>query len=113
MRNFFVSSVLILANLATVDGAYCTFGPAPGERTNDFPIYDEPLRYIRSVPNAMLFEAGPPDAPFPVVHVWGTPYEVGFAQGTLMKDDINTFVNAVWDYLLEELTLSDNISPWV
>lgn len=51
----------------------------------------------------MLFEAGPSNARFPIVHVWGSPYEVGFAQGTLMKKEILEFVHKTNAYLLEEI----------
>jgi isopenicillin-N N-acyltransferase like protein len=64
----------------------------------------------------MLFEGGPENAPFPVVHVWGTPYEVGFAQGTLVKASIRAFVNKTWDYLrssLVEAITSDRVPLWV
>lgn len=60
--------------------AYCSGSPDAGERTNDFPIFDKDLRFIKSVPNAKLYEAGPPNATFPVVHLWGNAYEVGYAQ---------------------------------
>jgi len=79
MMTKFVSAVLMMANLAIVDAAYCTGGPSGVDKVNDFPMHDEPLTFVRSVKNAMLFEAGPENARFPVVHLWGTPYEVGFA----------------------------------
>lgn len=85
------------------EGAYCNGSPDAGERTNDFPIYDENLRFIRSVKNAMLFEAGPPNATFPLVHLWGTPYEVGFAQGELIGPLIKDFVYKTWAYLSYEM----------
>lgn len=108
--------VLILATFAIVDGAYCHGSPAAGERTNEFPIYDKPLRFVRSVKNAMLFEGGPLNASFPVVHVWGSPYEIGFAQGTLMKREITEFVSQTWAYLLSELVQAmtdERVPQWV
>jgi len=86
------------------DAAYCNGKPDEGERVNEFPIFDGPLRFRRSVKNAMLFEAGPLNASFPVVHLWGNAYEVGFAQGTLLKQTIKDFVYKTWGYLLTELT---------
>jgi isopenicillin-N N-acyltransferase-like protein len=90
-----------------VDGAYCNGSPADGERTNDYPIFDgKELTLTKSVKNAMLFEAGPENARFPIVHLWGTPYEVGFAQGTLLKKEMNTFIYELWAYLTTELVHS-------
>lgn len=43
----------------------------------------------------MLFEAGPESAPFPVLHLWGTPYEMGVAQGTIMKEELRNFVTVL------------------
>jgi isopenicillin-N N-acyltransferase like protein len=107
---------VVLSLLTTTHGAYCHGSPAPGERTNDFPIFDMPLRHVRSVKNAVLYEAGPHNASFPVVHVWGTPYELGFAQGTLMKKDIVAFVDKVWAYLnsgvIQAMT-DDRVPEWL
>eukprot|EP00286_Rhodomonas_abbreviata_P021890 CAMPEP_0181308452 /NCGR_PEP_ID=MMETSP1101-20121128/11470_1 /TAXON_ID=46948 /ORGANISM="Rhodomonas abbreviata, Strain Caron Lab Isolate" /LENGTH=445 /DNA_ID=CAMNT_0023414835 /DNA_START=22 /DNA_END=1359 /DNA_ORIENTATION=- len=104
MISYFIGVVAIANVLSSASAAYCNGSPDEGERTNDFPIFDEELTYIRSVKNAKLYEAGPANARFPVVHVWGTPYEVGFAQGTLMKPVIKDFVGKTWKYLSEELT---------
>lgn len=37
------------------------------------------------------------------MYEWGTPYEVGFAQGTLMKTQVREFVYSVWGYLISEI----------
>jgi isopenicillin-N N-acyltransferase-like protein len=99
-----LSLLAISALTPSVQGAYCHGSPAPGERVNEAPIIDEKLTHIRSVKNGMLFEAGPANARFPVVHVWGTPYEVGYAQGTIRKEAIVQFVAEVWEYLITGLT---------
>jgi hypothetical protein len=117
----FISKLALVALLVTqwfqlANSAYCHGNPEAGERTNDFPIVDEPLTFVRSVKNAMLFEAGPANARFPVVHVWGTPYEMGFAQGTLMKKDIVSFVTKTWDYLISEIVQElngDRMPEWL
>jgi hypothetical protein len=46
--------------------------------------------------------------------VWGTPYEVGYAQGTIQKDEIIAFVTQTWDYLSTSLVNAfpfDMLSP--
>lgn len=61
---------VLLAVYATIaDAAYCSGSPDAGERVNNFPIHESELRLIRSVPNAKLLEAGPPNITFPVVHL--------------------------------------------
>lgn len=89
--------VLAIVNLSF--GAYCSGKPAPGERTSTLPIYDGKLRFRKQIKNAVLYEAGPLNASFPVVHLWGNPYEIGFAQGTLMKKEVIEFVTKTWAYL--------------
>jgi len=112
-----VVSLLVIAILSPqASGAYCNGSPKPGVYTNDYPIYDEKLTHVRSVKNAMLFEAGPPNARFPVVHVWGTPYEVGFAQGTVRKEAVIEFITKLWAYLNSELTpyiTNDRVPQWL
>jgi len=36
---------------------------------------------------------------YTVVHVWGTPYQMGYAQGALLKDSASEFISTVWGYL--------------
>jgi isopenicillin-N N-acyltransferase-like protein len=113
MKTTILSIVCLLGSLSSGLAAYCGGSPDPGERTNEFPIYDEPLRFVRSVKNAMLFEAGPPNATIPVVHLWGTPYEVGYAQGELMGPMLKEFVYRTWYYISSELVaaLSGPVLP--
>ena len=39
-----------------------------------------------------------------VAHVWGTPYEMGFAQGRIMKERVTGFIETLWDYFITEIT---------
>ncbi len=41
---------------------------------------------LANVTQGTLFMAGPADNSLHVLHVWGTPYEMGYAQGLLMQD---------------------------
>lgn len=100
---FFVALSAVIINSNIANAAYCNGSPDAGERTNDFPIFNGEMKFIRSVKNAMLFETGPPNATFPVVHLWGNPYEVGYAQGQLIGPLIKDFVYKTWAYLSEEL----------
>ena len=34
-----------------------------------------------------------------LLHVYGSMYEMGWAQGTLLKDDLRAFINELWSYL--------------
>ena len=48
--------------------------------------------------------AGPDNARFPVMHVWGTAYEMGLAQGVLQKEELTKFAYGAYDYLVSEGT---------
>ena len=41
-----------------------------------------------------------------IVFVIGTAYEMGFAHGTLMKENATRFINAVWAYLEKEVVIN-------
>ena len=38
-----------------------------------------------------------------VAHVWGTAYDMGYAQGELLKDEMQEFIPDVYDYLVEQV----------
>jgi hypothetical protein len=100
--------VLVIAGVLAMSGhcnaAYCNGSPDAGERTNPNPIYSGELRKVKQIKNAVLYEAGPKDAPFPVVHLWGNAYDRGFAQGTIMKEYMDEFFVKLWKYLLGSIT---------
>ena len=98
--------VVVLAILNATFGAYCNGKPAEGERVNTLPIVDERLKFRGQIKNAMHFQAGPENAVFDVVHLWGTPYEMGFAQGSLMKREVVEFISKTWAYLSGEMASS-------
>lgn len=115
MKNFLTLPIILAASqFASTYGAYCSGSPQPGERVSEYAIFDENVKLVRSVKNAKLFTGGPAGATFPIVHVYGTPYEVGFAQGTLQKKTIIEFVSKTWAYLTTSLVdafPSDFIPP--
>jgi len=45
-----------------------------------------------------------------VIHVWGSPYEMGYAQGTLLKEELPSFINTVWEFLRSEITSQPYVS---
>ena len=91
--------IVALVALSAVNAAYCNGSPADGERTNDATIAPQNLVLIKKVKNGVLYEAGPDNARFPVVHVYGTPYEMGYAQGQLVTRQLTEFVHGTFDYI--------------
>lgn len=114
MQAFIFTLVLSVLFLGTVESAFCSGKPDDGERTSDYPIQDSDLVFLRSVDGAELWEAGPPNARFPVVHLWGSDYEMGLAHGKLMKKEIHHFINGVWEWAINSGLdeLGDKLPKW-
>jgi isopenicillin-N N-acyltransferase-like protein len=101
MMKLLLALVVVLAVLsATAFGAYCSGKPDEGERVSAYDIHDGPLVLVKEVKNAKLYEAGPEGHKFSVVHLWGTPYEVGYAQGILQRKSVIDFTTKTWAYLM-------------
>jgi len=99
-------AVIVLANL--VHGEFCDGQPDPNAKPNFMPILSNPPTFVRSVPNGALYTAGSGDDSIPLVHLYGTPYEKGFAHGRLMKTEITTFFTQVWAYLEDQIERAIN-----
>eukprot|EP00049_Salpingoeca_infusionum_P004226 m.75950 g.75950 ORF g.75950 m.75950 type:complete len:455 (-) comp12468_c0_seq1:238-1602(-) len=108
----------LLGCVACTMAAECHGKPDPDAKMNMNAIMKDPPKFVRSVKNAKLYTVGTGDDTINVVHLWGSPYEMGFAHGQLMKDDASNFVNAVWGYLEEQVeeaingSVSKNLQPW-
>jgi hypothetical protein len=81
--------------------AYCNGKPDPNAEMNVNDILEGASTsvLVRSVPNGKLYVAnqGTTDE-IPIVHVWGTPMEMGYAQG-LLRPDIKQFFEDVYKYM--------------
>lgn len=102
--------VLFLAgvSLQLALAAYCSGHPSPNAQPNNNPVWTGTPTFVRSITNAALYTIGSGDTEIPVVHLWGTPYQKGFAHGQLMKDRMVPFINNVWAYL--ELQVEEGIN---
>ena len=82
--------------------AFCTSGPDAGERLNDNEIETQGPTFVKSVENAAMYEAGPSDGRFPVMHVYGSGYEMGFAHGSIVgKETMTKFAEGTYAYLIQ------------
>jgi len=69
--------------------------------------------WVSSIANAHLYTVGEGDDTIPVLHLYGTPYEMGLAQGTIIKDRVSAFFNDVKQYVLDQVEEAINGSvPW-
>eukprot|EP00043_Microstomoeca_roanoka_P004787 m.51843 g.51843 ORF g.51843 m.51843 type:complete len:440 (+) comp12654_c0_seq1:210-1529(+) len=111
------AALLCIAAVPQALAAECHGSPSPNAQPNHNSIYTSAPVLVRSVQNAKLYTVGGGDDVINVVHLYGTPYEMGFAHGTLMKQEASDFINAVWSYL--ELQVESaingtvhNLQPW-
>ena len=77
--------------------------PSPDAKPNLFPIQDANLTLVKQIKNAKLYLAGAGDEQIYVVHLWGTPYEMGYAHGTLIKDGLSKMIDTFWKYMESEV----------
>ena len=78
--------VFLWLAIALLSLAVSVRGACPGSPTN-LPITDATIMTMTAnVTQGTMFLAGPADSALRVVHVWGTSYEMGYAQGLLLRD---------------------------
>jgi len=110
---FFVLCAFWCTQASNCHDSNPSYGP-----TNDFPIFEgnENMRFVRQIQNGKLYQVTVPNSgqgtnsSFWVIHVWGSPYEMGYAQGTLLKEELPSFINTVWEFLRSEITSQPYVS---
>lgn len=76
--------VVLLALLAVGLAAYCNGKPgAPHNNTS--PIWKGTPKLLKTVENGKLYEIGSGDSAIKLIHVYGNMYQMGYAQGLLLK----------------------------
>ena len=93
----------LLVALPFSHAAYCSGGPNPAAQPNPFPINSTAPVFLRSVSNGHAYLAGSPLSPFYVTHLYGSAYEMGFAQGALYPALLKTMVNRTWFYMVDQV----------
>ncbi|CAF0716468.1 unnamed protein product [Brachionus calyciflorus] len=100
--------VILIANISLLETAYCTGKPSPTAQPNLNPIIDEKPVFVREIKNAKLYRIGTGDDSINIVHLWGTPYEMGFAHGTIVKEELSGLILTFWKYMESEIMSSIN-----
>ncbi len=70
---------------------------------NNSPIYDSPPVLVSETRNGRLEIAGSGEDEIHILHVWGTPYEMGYAHGELLKKQVPEYVNKVNEAMAREM----------
>lgn len=102
MARLLVALSVALIGAACVQGAsaaFCHGKPKPDAKPNAYPILDADPVLMRTSTNGKAFQVGTGGDAYWMIHVYGTPYEMGFAHGTMMKAEAQSMVNQTMAYL--------------
>ena len=91
--------VLLLSSVAYC--AYCHGKPRENAPLNVNPIYTNDPTLLKTSPNGKLYTVGVENRMY-VLHLFGTPYEQGYAHGQLLKDEVKELIESVWKYVENE-----------
>lgn len=106
----------LVVSLGVVDAAFCNGRPSPDAKPNMNSIINvlESGDFVRSVPNGSLYHVGNGEDRISVVHLWGGPYERGYALGQLMKNDTSVFMSRVYQFFEDQFVEAINGTvPWI
>ncbi len=84
---------ILLLILLTYYGfcAYCNGKPGPYYVNNE-PIWKETPRLVKTHKHGKLFEIGNGTTTMKLLHVYGNMYQMGFAHGALLRDELQKFI---------------------
>lgn len=92
------AAAVLAAGASPALGAFCHGKPSPDAQPNLLPFWTGQPELVRTVPNGALYMAGE----IPVVHLWGSPYEKGFAHGSLMREEVNDLLDDAIAYFEDQ-----------
>jgi isopenicillin-N N-acyltransferase-like protein len=113
---FLIISVLFACTFYSAEAAYCNGKPAADAPANLLGIVDAlpQLKFLRSVKNGKLYRLGEGKGAISVVHLYGSSYEMGYAHGSLLKDELNEFIPRLWAYLEKQVTsILQSLPDWL
>ena len=105
MRPLATLTTLLLTLPSLAYSAYCSGSPDPNAPSNSLPTTLNPAKtLVNSTDNGLVYKYNDDKFhSFLVTHLWGTPYEQGYAQGEMMGDEIDDFFQTTYEYLSKAL----------
>jgi len=80
-------------------------------KPNMLPINENDYVFVSQNTNAKLYTTKNIDPPISIVHLYGTPYQMGLAQGQILKPYISNLVPAVMSFLEAQIGQAINFLP--
>lgn len=94
--------ILLAVFLVSASAAYC-HGKPDKKLINEEPIWSAQPRLLKKHQYGQLYEIGTGTTTMKLLHAYGTMYQMGLAQGVLLKEDLNVFIAELWDYIEEQI----------
>jgi len=94
--------IVLLFTLYVLCRSECDSDVSP----NNSPIYTDPPVLVNTTKNGKLYVVGVESntlRPMHVLHTWGTPYEMGFAHGVLLKEQVATLNTQMYKHIDETI----------
>lgn len=98
-----LSAILLVAAVAALD-------PSCVAPNNTIPVWTAEPVLIQSITNGKLYQAGTGNDTFNVLHLYGTPYEQGFAQGKLLASVISQLSGDLITFIEQE---AEQAASWL
>lgn len=96
-------AALVLVTAGTALAAYCNGSPDPNAKPNPYPIVTAAPTFLKSVPHGHSYTAGAPGFEFYLTHLYGSAYDMGYAQGQLYTPQVREMANRTWNYMVEQV----------
>ena len=94
--------LLVLSLLVVSEGTHC-HGKPTQYYVNEEPIWTAEPRLLRTHQNGKLYEIGEGTTTMKLLHVYGNMYEMSFAHGFLLQDELKSFLKELWAYMDEQV----------
>jgi len=91
--------VVVVVLCLEINGQDCSGKP------NTWPISTD-VTFVAETKNGKLYKVAGVSPPVFVLHLWGTPYEMGYAHGSLLKQQITEIVPEVEQYIESQVDAS-------
>ena len=112
-----LSGLVLLLQLWPCQASYCTGGPSADWTPNTYEVTVPVLTHVADWTNRTVGPRGPTitgggrlyradhaaaNASFPVLHLYGSPYDMGYAHGTLLRNESTAMMDAFWSWLVQQ-----------
>jgi isopenicillin-N N-acyltransferase-like protein len=97
-----IRTLILLMLVLGIENAFC-HGKPQSYYVNNETIWTGQPKLLRSHPHGKLYEIGEGTSTMKLLHVYGNMYEMGFAHGSLLQDELQSFIGELWEYLEESV----------